>query len=69
MYTEGHKAKRAKKLPLNLLDALRLTAKSKILRETMGGDNIDSYVKLKMEEWQRYSRHLTQWELDHTLDI
>jgi len=69
MYTEGHKAKRAKKLPLNLLDALRLTAKNKVLRETMGGDNIDSYVKLKMEEWQRYSRHLTQWELDHTLDI
>jgi len=69
MYTEGHKAKRAKKLPLNLLDALRLTAKNKVLRETMGGDNIDSYVKLKMEEWQRYTRHLSQWERDHTLDI
>jgi len=69
MYTEGHKAKRAKKLPLNLLDALRLTAKNKVLRETMGGDNIDSYVKLKMDEWQRYTRHLSQWERDHTLDI
>jgi glutamine synthetase len=69
MYTEGHKAKRAKKLPLNLLDALRLTAKNKVLRETMGGDNIDSYVKLKMDEWQRYSRHLSRWELDHTIDI
>ncbi|MCP4329594.1 MAG: type III glutamate--ammonia ligase [Alphaproteobacteria bacterium] len=69
MYTEAHKARGAKKLPLNLLDALRLTAKSKTLRETMGADNIDSYVKLKMGEWDRYSRHLSQWERDHTLDV
>ena len=29
---------------------------------------VDSYVKLKNEEWQRFSRSLTQWELDNTLD-
>ncbi len=69
MYTEGHKARGARKLPLNLLDALRLTAKNKVLREAMGGDNIDSYVKLKMDEWDRYSHHLTQWEYDNTLDV
>jgi glutamine synthetase type III len=69
MYSEGHKARGAKKLPLNLLDALRLTQKDKILREALGGDNIDSYVKLKMDEWNRYSRHLSQWEYDHTLDV
>ena len=35
MYTEGHTVKNAKKLPLNLLDALRLTDKSKVLRERL----------------------------------
>ena len=28
----------------------------------------DSYVKLRMAEWQDYTRHLTQWERDRTLD-
>ncbi|HWA46195.1 MAG TPA: type III glutamate--ammonia ligase [Hypericibacter adhaerens] len=68
MYTEGHKVKGAKKLPLNLLDALRLTEKSKVLREAMGDSFIDAYTKMKHEEWSRYCRHLTQWEIENTLD-
>lgn len=68
MYAEGHKAKGAKKLPLNLLDAIRLTDKSKFVREAMGNELIDAYVKLKSDEWNGYMRHMTQWERDHTLD-
>ena len=68
MYTEGHKARGAKKLPLNLLDALRLTEKSKVLRDAMGDEVIDSFTKLKMDEWQRYCSAITPWERDHTLD-
>lgn len=68
MYTEGHKAGKVKRLPLSLLDAVRLTEKNKILRQMMGNELIDSYCKLKMEQWNDYSRHLTQWELDNTLD-
>ncbi|MDA1091012.1 MAG: type III glutamate--ammonia ligase [Proteobacteria bacterium] len=68
MYAEGHKAKVAKKLPLNLLDALRLTDKNQILRNAMGDEIIDSYIKLKMNEWNKYTRHLTQWERVNTLD-
>jgi len=68
VYTEGHKAKNAKKLPLNLLDALRGFAVSKTLREALGDELVDSYVKLRMAEWQDYTRHLTQWERDRTLD-
>lgn len=68
MYTEGHKVKGAKKLPLNLLDALRLTEKSKVLRDAFGDSFIDAYVRMKNEEWSQYCRHLTQWELDNTLD-
>lgn len=69
MYTDGHKVRGAKKLPLNLLDALRALEKSSVLRNALGAPFIDGYVKLKTEEWNAYSRHLTQWERDNTLDI
>ena len=68
MYTEGHRARGAKKLPLNLLDAIRTTEKSRVLRDAMGADVVTSYCKLRRDEWQRYSSAITQWERDHTLD-
>jgi glutamine synthetase len=69
MYAEGHKAPAdTRKLPLNLLDALRLTDGSKLLRKEFGGEVVDAYVKLKTREWNDYSRHLTDWERANTLD-
>jgi glutamine synthetase len=69
MYAEGHKAPAGvKKLPLNLLDALRLTDKSKLLRGALGDELIDSYVKLKTKDWNEFSRQLTPWERATTLD-
>ena len=68
MYTEGHKAKGAKLLPLNLLDAIRLTQKSKSLRAQLGDETIDSYTKLKKEEWDSFCASISAWERDHTLD-
>jgi glutamine synthetase len=69
MYTDGHAVKDAKRLPLNLLDALRALEKSSILRKSLGDELVDGFLKLKMSEWNDYSRCLTQWERDTTLDI
>ena len=68
MYTEQHKLKKVRKLPANLLDAIRLLDSSKVARTAFGDEFIDSYVKLKNEEWQRFTRAITPWERDHTLD-
>lgn len=68
MYTEGDKATNAKKLPLNLLDALRALEKSTVLKEAFGEKVIKSYVHLKQTEWNEYCRHLTEWERETTLD-
>jgi glutamine synthetase len=68
MYTEGHKAAGAKKLPLNLLDALRALDQSEVLKQALGAKTIASYLKLKHEDWNAYSRHLTDWERQTTLD-
>ncbi|MFA6964429.1 type III glutamate--ammonia ligase [Bosea sp. (in: a-proteobacteria)] len=69
MYTDGHKVRGAKKLPLNLLDALRALDKSAVLRTALGAPLVDGFLKLKTQEWNDYSRHLTQWERTNTLDI
>ena len=68
MYTEGDRLRRIKRLPLNLLDALRLFDKSKTARHGLGDELVGSYVKLKLEEWRSYSTSLSRWEVEHTLD-
>ena len=68
MYTESHKAKGAKKLPLNLLDAIRALEGSKVLKKGLGDEFMGSYTKLRMADWNSYSRHLTDWERDVSLD-
>jgi glutamine synthetase type III len=68
MYTEGHKARGAKKLPLNLLDALRALEKSAVIKAAFGEGTLSSYLKLKYDDWNGYSRHLTEWERQTTLD-
>ena len=67
MYTHGHTVEDVKLLPLNLLDALRALEASPAMNEALGAF-VPSYLKLKYAEWDAYSRHLTQWERDNTLD-
>ena len=68
MYAEGHKVSDAKRLPLNLMDALRSFERDTYLTEALGREFSAAYVKLKTNEWNNYCRHLTQWERDTTLD-
>ncbi len=68
MYTEGHKLRRVRRLPLNLLDAVRLFDQSKVVREGFGADAVSAYVKLRLQDWKSYASFITEWERDHTLD-
>ena len=68
MYAEGHKIRGVKKLPLYLIDAIREFAKDRVLQAALGEEFCDAYIKLKTDNWDQYSRHLTQWERDNTLD-
>lgn len=67
MYTDGHTVKDAKRLPLNLLDALRAFEASPVMKDYLGSF-VPAYATLKHGEWNDYARHLTQWERDTTLD-
>jgi glutamine synthetase len=68
MYTQGHMAKGARQLPLNLLDALRALEKSPVLAEGLGKELLSPYLKLRHADWNDYSRSLTDWERRTTLD-
>ena len=68
MYTDGHKIRGLRRLPANLLDAIRLFEKSKVLRLGLGNALVDSYAKLKYQDWRSYSSAISQWEREHTLD-
>jgi len=67
MYAEGHKIK-APKLPAYLLDAIRAFESNKVLKKWMGDEFHAAYTKLKLKEWDNYSRHLSDWERANTLD-
>lgn len=68
MYTDGHTVPDVRRLPLNLLDALRALDASAPLRGGLGDRFVDSYLKLKHAEWQQYSSHLSEWERKATMD-
>ena len=68
MYTQGDAVEGLRRLPLNLLDAVRSFEASAVLREAFGAEWVASYAKLKTAEWQDYMRHLTDWERERTLD-
>ena len=68
MYTEGHKLRGVRRLPSNLLDAIRVFEKSKVLKSGLGEELVASYAKLKHLEWRSYAAAISPWERDHTLD-
>ncbi|SNT13054.1 type III glutamate--ammonia ligase [Tropicimonas sediminicola] len=69
MYAEGHKITDAPKLPLNLLDAIRYYDADAELKAMLGEDFSASYMKMKMQEWNSFVSHFSNWERQHTLDI
>jgi glutamate---methylamine ligase len=68
MYTDGHTVKDVKRLPLNLLDALRSFETSDVLKAAFGEATVAAYAKLRHADWNDYARHLTDWERQTTLD-
>jgi glutamine synthetase type III len=69
MYQLGHTVTDAPKLPLNLLDALRNFDRDTELKDMLGAEFSAAFLKMKMQEWNSFASHFTQWERDHTLDV
>tara|TARA_B100001123_G_scaffold424396_1_gene535816 strand:- start:309 stop:1637 length:1329 start_codon:yes stop_codon:yes gene_type:complete len=76
MYEEGNKLSGVKKLPTSLDQALDNLNNSKVLKSAFGESTINSYIKLKNLEINKFkssnssqsSNIISQWEKNNTLD-
>ena len=67
-YTEPLPEGSTKKLPANLLDALRCLESNPLISQALGEPFVASYLKLKYQEWQNFCDRITAWETENTLD-
>lgn len=67
-YTDPLPSNPTKSLPTNLLDALRQLENTSLLHQSLGTEFVQSYLKLKYQEWHDYNTQITPWERETTLD-
>ena len=69
IYSDRTTDNEVEKLPANLLDALREFTRDELLISKLGTEFSDAYIKLKNQEWEKFTSHLTSWEVLNTLDV
>ena len=69
IYSDRTTDNEVEKLPANLLDALREFTRDELLISKLGTEFSDAYIKLKNQEWEKFTSHLTSWEALNTLDV
>jgi glutamine synthetase type III len=67
-YIDPVPSDKIRRLPANLLDALRCLETNTVFAKALGESLITSYLKLKYQQWQDYTNQITEWELENTLD-
>ena len=68
MYTDPLGEEACRRLPLNLLDALRAFKSSELFASAFGAEFVAAYMRLKQREWNSATAYISQWELANTLD-
>jgi len=68
MFEEGRSLPNLRRLPANLLDALRALNTADVLRTRLGTGFVDAYIKMKTMEWDAFCGSLSEWERATTLD-
>ena len=59
MYTDPVPASEVRRLPANLLDALRALRANETLGGSLGGSFVDAYTKLKEHEWHEHHAQIS----------
>ena len=68
MYTDPLPPHEARRLPANLLDAVRFLRTDAELVEALGAPFIQAFTKLKENEWCEHHSQISPWERQTTLD-
>ena len=59
----------AQRLPRNLLEAIEILRTDKLVRNVLGETMMDSYLRYKTDEWERYHQAITDWEVSEYLRL
>ena len=51
-----------------MIDAIRAFERNKMLKAALGDEFVTAFAKIKTDEWNDYSQHLSEWERANTLD-
>ena len=49
-------------MPENLFDALKTLEGSDFMKDALGPELVNAFIKMKRSEWNEYAKHLTSWE-------
>ena len=69
IYTDKETENKVEKLPSNLMDALREFSNNSELKNKLGLEFSNAFIKLKNQEWNKFTNHLSEWEIENTMDI
>jgi glutamine synthetase len=58
-----------KSLPEDLLEAIKITEKSELVKKTLGEELFNFFIRNKKLEWDEYKAQVTQYEIDKYLPI
>lgn len=63
------KATNSQRLPRNLLEAVEILRDDPLAKAVLGEAMLDSYLKYKADEWERYHQAVTDWEVQEYLRL
>ena len=64
---EEKKARHIHSLPANLREATLAMSESDFMKEAVGSHIFERYTSAKMDEWNEYTRQVTDWEISNYL--
>jgi glutamine synthetase len=69
MNEEAIKNSGAQRLPRNLLEAIEILRSNELAHTVLGETMMQSYLRYKMDEWERYHQAVTDWEVEEYLRL
>jgi glutamine synthetase len=69
MTEEQRERAKIKSLPEDLLEAIKVTEKSELVRKALGEDLFQFFIRNKKLEWDEYKAQVTQYEVNKYLPI
>lgn len=63
------KATNSQRLPRNLLEAVEILKDDALAKSVLGEVMLDSFLKYKADEWERYHQAVTDWEMQEYLRL